>query len=129
LKKAVLSSFDNPYDKARWKQKLYFDKESIRVKRLALQTRALISAFSSASTLFVASRIEECQLREAINHGDFKGVDQLLLQEQSMKRMRRNRKIMDVLGEQFFKIRTLNLNAFILKDTSGAALEYIVGKQ
>ena len=46
-----------------------------------------------------------------------------------MKRMRRHRKIMEVLGEQFFKIRTLNLNAFILKDTSGVALEYIVGKQ
>ena len=46
-----------------------------------------------------------------------------------MKRMRRHRKIMEVLGEQFFKIRTLNLNAFILKDTSGAALEYIVGKK
>jgi hypothetical protein len=74
LKKAVLSSFDNPYDKARWKQKLYFDKESIRVKRLTLQTRALWSAFSSASTLFVAGQIEECQLREAINHGDFEGV-------------------------------------------------------
>ena len=46
-----------------------------------------------------------------------------------MKRMCRHRKIMEVLGERFFKIRTLNLNAFILKDTKGAALDYIVGKE
>ena len=42
--------------------------------------------------------------------------------------MRRHRKIMEVLGEQHFKIHTLNFNAFILKDQSGRALEYILGK-
>jgi hypothetical protein len=46
-----------------------------------------------------------------------------------MKRMRRHRKIMEVLGEQFFKIHTLNFNAFIIKDESGNAVEYILGKR
>jgi hypothetical protein len=38
LKKAIEQSFRNPYDKARWKQRLYFEKENIRMRRLAQQT-------------------------------------------------------------------------------------------
>jgi hypothetical protein len=53
----------------------------------------------------------------------------MLLQEKSMKKMRRHRKIMEVLGERFFKIHTLNLNAYIIKDEGGTALEYILGKE
>ena len=53
----------------------------------------------------------------------------MLLQEKTMKKMRRHRKIMEVLGERFFKIHTLNLNAYIIKDVDGTALEYILGKQ
>jgi hypothetical protein len=79
LKKAVFDSLNNPYDKARWKQRLHFDKEDVRVKRLAQQTSALMSAFTSASNLFVAGTIEECQLRHAINHGNFEGVAYMLL--------------------------------------------------
>jgi hypothetical protein len=88
-----------------------------------------MSAFTSACNIFVAGSIEECQLRHAIRHGNFEGVAQMLLQEKSMKRMRRHRKIMEVLGEQFFKIHTLNFNAFIIKDASGNAVEYILGKR
>ena len=88
-----------------------------------------MSAFSSASNLFVAGSIEECKLRYAIRHGNFEGVAKLLLQEKSMRKMRRHRKIMEVLGERFFKIHTLNLNAYIIKDESGTAVEYILGKR
>ncbi len=87
-----------------------------------------MTAFSSASNLFVAGSVEECQLRHAIRHGDFEGVAQLLLQEKCMRKMRRHRKIMEVLGERFFKIHTLNLNAYIIKDVGGTALEYILSK-
>jgi hypothetical protein len=52
----------------------------------------------------------------------------MLLQEKSMKKMRRHRKIIEVLGERFFKIHTLNLNAYIIKDEVGTELEYILGK-
>jgi hypothetical protein len=83
---------------------------------------------STASNLFVAGSIDECQLRHAIRHGNFEGVAQMLLKEKSMKKMRRHRKIMEVLGERFFKIHTLNLNAYIIKDEGGTALEYILGK-
>jgi hypothetical protein len=79
LKKAIFDSFDNPYEKARWKQRLYFDKQDVREKRLAQQTSALMCAFTSASNLFVAGSIEECQLRQAINHGNFEGVAYMLL--------------------------------------------------
>ena len=88
-----------------------------------------MSAFTSASNIFVAGSVEECQLREAIGHGNFEGVAELLLKEKSMKKMRRHRKIMEVLGERYFKIHTLNFNAFIVKDQSGVALEYILGKK
>jgi hypothetical protein len=53
----------------------------------------------------------------------------MLLKEKSMKKMRRHRKIMEVLGERFFKIHTLYLNAYIIKDEGGTALEYILGKE
>ena len=42
--------------------------------------------------------------------------------------MLRHRKIMEVLGEKYFKIHTLNFNAFIIKDEKGEAVEYILGK-
>jgi hypothetical protein len=56
-----------------------------------------MSVFTTASNLFVAGSIEEFQLREAINHGNFEGVAELLFREKSMKRMRRHRKFMEVL--------------------------------
>lgn len=53
----------------------------------------------------------------------------MLLKEKSMRKMRRHRKIMEVLGERFFKIHTLYLNAYIIKDEGGTAIEYILGKE
>jgi hypothetical protein len=53
----------------------------------------------------------------------------MLLKEKRLKKMRRHRKIMEVLGERFFKIHTLYLNAYITKDEGGTALEYILGKE
>jgi len=53
----------------------------------------------------------------------------MLLKEKRLKKMRRHRKIMEVLGERFFKIHTLYLNAYIIKDAGGTAVEYILGKE
>ena len=53
----------------------------------------------------------------------------MLLKEKRLKKMRRHRKIMEVLGERFFKIHTLYLNVYIIKDEGGTELEYILGKE
>jgi hypothetical protein len=46
-----------------------------------------------------------------------------------MKGMRRHRKVMEMLGEQFFRIHTLDFIDLIIKDESGNAVEYILGKR
>ncbi len=88
-----------------------------------------MKAFISASNLFLADSVNECKLRDAIKFCDFEDVAEMLQKEKSLNRMRRNRKIMSLLGEEHFKIRSLNMNAFICSDNSGKAVEVIIGKR
>ena len=46
-----------------------------------------------------------------------------------MKGIRRHRKVMEMLGEQFFRIHTLDFIDLIIKDESGNALGYILGNK
>ena len=50
-------------------------------------------------------------------HGNFTQVEEMLFKEKSLNTLRRHRRIMDMLGEKYFKIQPLNKNAFVVMNT------------
>ena len=62
-----------------------------------------------------------------MNHGNFEHIAEMLIKEKSLNRVRRHRKIMLILGEEYFKIHTLNFNAFILANSQHEVYDIIEG--
>ena len=60
------------------------------------------------SELRFGKKIIECQFRDLPKHGNFTQVEEMLLKEKSLNGLRRHRKIMEMLGEKYFKVHTLN---------------------
>ena len=84
-------------------------------------------SFTDACNLYRAEQVVHCKVRDVAQHGNFEDVAAMLLKEKSLNKLRRHRKIMEHLGEEYFKIHTLNFDAFLLKDEFGDAINYIEG--
>jgi hypothetical protein len=59
--------------------------------------------------------IQECQLRESVQFGDFPELQKLLQKEQRLRHMRKFGKIAEILGDQFLKVNCLNMRCYVLK--------------
>ena len=84
-------------------------------------------SFTDACNLYRAEQVVHCKVRDVAHHGNFEDVAAMLLKEKTLNKLRRHRKIMEHLGEEYFKIHTLNFDAFLLKDEFGDAINYIEG--
>ena len=85
--------------------------------------------FYKVSALSIGKKIIGCMVRHLPTHGDFPQVDELLLKEKSLNGLRRHRKIMEMLNEKYFKIHTLNMNAFVVCNSQWEAQDMIEGME
>ena len=51
-------------------------------------------------------------VRDAAKYPGFEHIGELLARERSLKLRRRNRKLVEVIGEEFFKVPELNKRAY-----------------
>ena len=84
-------------------------------------------SFSDACNLYRAEKVVNCKVRDVPQYGNFEDVAAMLLHEKTLNKLRRHRKIMEQLGEEYFKIHTLNFDAFILTDELGDTINYLEG--
>jgi hypothetical protein len=84
-------------------------------------------SFTDACNLYRAEKVVHCKVRDIPQYGNFEDVAAMLLHEKTLNKLRRHRKIMEQLGEEYFKIHTLNFDAFVLTDELGDTINYLEG--
>ena len=88
---------------------------NLRHLRVREHLKTLNGTFLDLANIKTAESIHECQLREAVQFGDFPELQKLLEKEQRLRHIRKFGKIAEILGEEFLKVNYLNMRCYILK--------------